>query len=71
MFHSDLKHMIDALIEHPEGMIVDSKSKHAALYTTPDGDAVLLEGDLSGPRKEMDDKIQRFADQMKKTPKRY
>lgn len=59
--------MADEMLNDPDELIVESKSKHAALYSTPNGDAVLMSGDLSGPQEEMDVKVQRFARQMRST----
>lgn len=71
MLHTDQKHMLDEMLDDPAEMIVDAPSHHAALYTTHGGDALLLGGDLSGPQEELDDKIHRFAEQMKRSPRRY
>lgn len=64
MHHSDMKHMLDDMIEHPDEMIVDSPSKRAALYTTSEGEAVLLEGDFSGPEEEQDEDIHQFVNRI-------
>lgn len=71
MLHTDQQHMLNEMLDDPAELIVDSKSHHAALYTTPDGDALLMSGDFSGPEEEMEDKIHRFAEQMKSSPRRY
>lgn len=70
MLHTDQKHMIDKMLDDPAELIVDAPSHHAALYTTPGGDALLLSGDLSGSEEELEDKIHRFAEQMKSTGRR-
>lgn len=63
MLHTDQRHMIDEMLEDPSELIVDSRSRHAALYTTDKGDSVLMIGDLSG--EDQDTKIQNFAKQMR------
>lgn len=70
MLHTDQKHMTDKMLDDPSELIVDAQSNNCALYTTPEGDALLLRGDLSGTQEELDDKIHRFAKQMKATGRR-
>lgn len=60
MLHTNQRRMLDAMLEDPNELVVESKSRHAALYTTPEGDAVLLEGDFSGPQEEQDAQIHRL-----------
>lgn len=70
MRHTDQEHMMDEMLNKPDGMVVESRSRKSALYISGNGDAVFVDGDFSGSKDEVDDRVRRFAKQMKDTSRR-
>lgn len=59
MYRSDQPHMLDDMFDHPKDIFVSSRSKHAALISTGEDNAVLLTGDFSGNMKENEAEVRR------------
>jgi hypothetical protein len=55
--------MFDALLEHPDEIVVSSNSKHCVLYGAHDGDMLLLHGDFSGTRQEVETEVRRILNE--------
>lgn len=64
MYHSDIEHMLDDMVEHPDEMFVSSNSKHCALYSTEDGAFLFLEGDFSGNEQECAEEVRRIMSEI-------
>lgn len=59
MIHSRLKDMVDELLEDPEELFIESKSKHCALVTIK-AHTFLLRGDFSGTPEECEAEVYRI-----------
>lgn len=62
MFNTDHKHMLDDEIDHPNELLVRSKSRRTALVDTPDGGATFLTGDFSDSMKDLEREVRSQKD---------
>lgn len=70
MFHSDIQHMIDDMIDHPDEMMISSNSQHCAMYSTEDGALLFLQGDFSGTEEEQEAEVRRIMDDLNFTERK-
>ena len=60
MRHSNLKHMLEELLDDSDEILISSNSKRAVLYGQTDGSMFLLEGDFSGTPEENEAEVRRI-----------
>lgn len=64
MYHSDMQHMIDDMLEHPDELFVSSNNRNCALYSTQDGALLFLEGDFTGTEAEQEAEVRRIMNEI-------
>jgi hypothetical protein len=60
MLHRHLQDLLDEMLDDPNELFIDSKSKHAALIVLKDGSSFLIEGDFSGSPKQCEAEARRI-----------
>lgn len=57
MHRSNQKDMLDDELEHPNDLIVSSKSKRGVLVDTDEGNAIFMTGDFSDTMEELEKEV--------------